>query len=290
MAADEGSFSKAAEKLFVSPSALAQQITTLERSLDFKLFTRNYQGIWLTEAGKDFYSRAKEITALTESAVAHGRQVDAGKNIEMGLRIAFAYDNGSPAIQKIVWLYKKSYPDAVLSFAVQPIPLNIEELLSGKLDFFESPDLALAEQNGLSFFKLTEYPAYCTISENHPLAVKEKISFSDLNGYHIIMPSPDLNPALAHLREALRKQVSCSISDLEFRTGYPFSLYYGRDVRITFNPRIIKGCRCIPLDWDETCASGLTYRQTPGAAKEAFLDIAKELMGQGEFISDSKAP
>lgn len=64
----EGNFSKAAAKLFVSPSALSQQITTLERSLDFKLFTRNYQGVKLTSAGEDFYPKAKEIIALTESA------------------------------------------------------------------------------------------------------------------------------------------------------------------------------------------------------------------------------
>lgn len=52
--ADEGSFSKAAEKLFISTTAVIKQINTLEEDIDIKLFNRSFKGVSLTEAGKSF--------------------------------------------------------------------------------------------------------------------------------------------------------------------------------------------------------------------------------------------
>ena len=42
--ADAGSFSKAAEKLFITPPAVIKQITSLEASLDIRLFHRSHRG------------------------------------------------------------------------------------------------------------------------------------------------------------------------------------------------------------------------------------------------------
>ena len=59
--ADEGSFSKAAEKLFISTTAVIKQINTLEEDTNIQLFQRSFKGVSLTEAGKSFYSDAKYI-------------------------------------------------------------------------------------------------------------------------------------------------------------------------------------------------------------------------------------
>ena len=52
MAADCGSFTKAAEKLFISPNALIKQINLLEAKLELTLFSRTNHGIALTEIGR----------------------------------------------------------------------------------------------------------------------------------------------------------------------------------------------------------------------------------------------
>lgn len=281
--ADEGSFSKASEKLFTSPAAIAQQITTLEHSLNFKLFTRSYQGVKLTSAGEYFYPKAKQISALTEAAIARGSQISASRNTKMDLNIALLSGNGTPYIQKIIWRYKTAYPNAVLSFSLQSIPLGVEKLLNNELDFFESPFLTLAIQKGMHFIKLAEYPAYCIISENHPLSSKGMITLDDLNGYSIIVPSLDFSPELVHLRKALEALGNSSFSELEFNPNSPACLFYGQDIHITFYPWNIKGCRCIPLDWNEKCASGLIYNPVMSSAKKAFLKAAKELVADGNW-------
>lgn len=49
--ADAGSFSKAAEEAYITPTAVIKQINLLEESLDVKLFDRSHRGLTLTKAG-----------------------------------------------------------------------------------------------------------------------------------------------------------------------------------------------------------------------------------------------
>lgn len=72
-----GSFSKASEELFVTPSAVSHQIKTLEEFLDVKLFLRSTRRIELTSAGKEYLrSVSKALRTLERSTFrithAHG--------------------------------------------------------------------------------------------------------------------------------------------------------------------------------------------------------------------------
>ena len=49
---ESGSFSKAAERLYISAPAVIKQINALENSLDIQLFERTHRGLVVTEAGK----------------------------------------------------------------------------------------------------------------------------------------------------------------------------------------------------------------------------------------------
>ena len=53
---ESGSFSKAAEKLYISSPAVIKQINSLEASLGVQLFSRTHRGLVVTEAGKSIYN------------------------------------------------------------------------------------------------------------------------------------------------------------------------------------------------------------------------------------------
>ena len=53
--ADAGSFNKAAEKSYITPTAVIKQINLLEAELGVKLFERTHRGLHLTKAGKSLY-------------------------------------------------------------------------------------------------------------------------------------------------------------------------------------------------------------------------------------------
>lgn len=68
-AADAGSFSKAAEGAFITPTAVIKQINLLEASLGVKLFERTHRGLVLTSAGRSLYQDAKYILAVGGGSV-----------------------------------------------------------------------------------------------------------------------------------------------------------------------------------------------------------------------------
>ena len=74
------SFSAAAEALYLSQSALSQQIRTLEGQLQFELFQHLPRRVVLTPAGQDFYPKAKQLVALYQQAVRHARAVQQQEN------------------------------------------------------------------------------------------------------------------------------------------------------------------------------------------------------------------
>lgn len=73
--ADSGSFSKAAESMYISAPAIIQQINLLEASCGFKLFIRSNHGVRLTPAGRSLYEDAKTIVKLSQDALTRARQL-----------------------------------------------------------------------------------------------------------------------------------------------------------------------------------------------------------------------
>ncbi|MDQ3271651.1 MAG: LysR family transcriptional regulator, partial [Pseudomonadota bacterium] len=59
--AEQGSVSRAAEKLFIAQPALSAQIRQLEEELGVSLFVRLPRGVRLTQAGESFLADAKAI-------------------------------------------------------------------------------------------------------------------------------------------------------------------------------------------------------------------------------------
>ncbi|WP_421864271.1 LysR substrate-binding domain-containing protein [Motiliproteus sp.] len=78
-AAEAGSFAAAAERLFVTPAAVSQQIKVLEQQLDIALFDRSKSGVRLTRAGQSylvFIREALEKLRLGQQQIELFRRVD----------------------------------------------------------------------------------------------------------------------------------------------------------------------------------------------------------------------
>lgn len=80
--AETGSFSKAAEKLYISQPAITQTIKKLEEQLGGKLFFRNNNGVALTEEGKHLYEYIKDSIEIIENASSKFNQY---KNLDEGI-------------------------------------------------------------------------------------------------------------------------------------------------------------------------------------------------------------
>lgn len=72
--ADAGSFNRAAEKMYISATAVIKQINSLESNLGLQLFDRTHRGLVLTKAGKSMYQDAKYIVQYSKESVERARE------------------------------------------------------------------------------------------------------------------------------------------------------------------------------------------------------------------------
>lgn len=95
-AADAGSFNKAAEQSFITPTAVIKQINLLEADLGIQLFDRTHRGLTLTKAGKSLYRDSKYIIQYCRDSVIRAK--NAMQQNEQIIRIGTSPDSGTSVI------------------------------------------------------------------------------------------------------------------------------------------------------------------------------------------------
>ena len=105
------SFTHAAEELFLTQSAVSQQIRSLETTLGTPLFVRERHTVELTDAGRTLLPRAQEIVALVDSVRS---LIDAPRTLAGRLRIVAATVASSYLYVGLFERFARAYPDVVL--------------------------------------------------------------------------------------------------------------------------------------------------------------------------------
>jgi DNA-binding transcriptional LysR family regulator len=97
--AEERSFTRAAERLWVAQPGLSSQTRRLEEELGVQLFERHSRGVDLTAAGELFLERARAAIAAADAAAAVGADLQAGLagTVRLGLATDAPCSTGSPA-------------------------------------------------------------------------------------------------------------------------------------------------------------------------------------------------
>ncbi|MDY2983714.1 MAG: LysR family transcriptional regulator [Synergistes jonesii] len=124
--ADEQSFSKAAEKLFISQPSLSQYIKRLENSLGLKLFKRSTVPIEATNEGKEYIEYARRILILQNEMSIVLKEV---AGTQRGtLSIGTSQARGTAMLPLLIPFFKKKYPN---------ININLVERLPGESNSLE---------------------------------------------------------------------------------------------------------------------------------------------------------
>jgi DNA-binding transcriptional LysR family regulator len=127
--AEQGSFSKAAEVLGLSPSSLSQVIRTFEERLGVRLLHRTTRSVSLTEAGERLLLRARPALAELDAAlmdVSHFRDRPAGIVRVRCLRIAFR-----TYVEPILAEFHETHPEIKLDILVDDA---VTDLVAGGFD------------------------------------------------------------------------------------------------------------------------------------------------------------
>ena len=105
--AEERSFTRAAHRLHVTPSAVSKQIADLEGQLSVALFNRSTRGVTMTEPGKALFSRCSNILDALDQAMLATRGLQAAPQgtLKVHASFGFAHRVLAPLLPKFMALY-----------------------------------------------------------------------------------------------------------------------------------------------------------------------------------------
>ena len=81
--AEHGSMNKAAAALYISPTAVMNDLNRLEARLGFPLFERSNRGLMLTKSGASLYQDALRLRSEAQIAVSRARQLSDPEQIHV---------------------------------------------------------------------------------------------------------------------------------------------------------------------------------------------------------------
>lgn len=180
--ADTGSFSRAAEKLFITQSALSRSIQSLEEDLGGKVLDRIGKRNELTPLGLDVVSRARHIVR-DAAELRHSARL-----LQEGGRGAISVGLGSgPAALLMVPLMCLAATQQGMRVAVTqgPAELQIQQLRSRQLDAMVVDKGRVIPAADLNIESLVELKAGFVVCAKHPLTDKKVVTLSDVLQYPV---------------------------------------------------------------------------------------------------------
>jgi DNA-binding transcriptional LysR family regulator len=180
--ADTGSFSRAAEKLFITQSALSRSIQSLEEDLGAKVLDRIGKRNELTPLGVDVVARARHIVR-DAAELRHSARL-----LQGGGRGAISVGLGSgPAALLMVPLMCAAAAQRGLRVSITqgPVELQILQLRSRQLDAMVVDMRRVIPAADLNIESMVELEAGFVARANHPLAGKKQVTLSDVLRYPV---------------------------------------------------------------------------------------------------------
>lgn len=178
--ADTLSFTRAAERCFVTQSALSHQIASLERELGRRLFVRSSRSVRLSEAGQAFAPHARAALRAAEQAKEDAAAVDGV--VEGTLRIGVIPTVTAIDLPATLVAYRAAHPQVRVELQVGNSDVLARGVRQGELDIALLGLRDGVVPLGVSSLALSREELVAVFPRTHELATKERIELDDLAG------------------------------------------------------------------------------------------------------------
>ncbi len=281
--ADAGSFNKAAEEGYVTPTAVIKQINLLESELGVKLFECTHRGLTLTRAGKSLYQDTRYIIQYCRDSVTRAKNaMQADDSI---IRIGTSPMTPAQLLMRLWPRIQARCPD--IKFQIVPfenMPQNAREILGNlgrNIDvvggIFDETMLDLRSCAGL---ELTREPFCCAVSIHHRLADKDRLKITDLYGESLLLMRRDWSCYVDRLRDDLwQNHGQIRIVDFDFYSMDVFNrCENSSDVLLAIAgwANVHPLLKVIPVEWEYGIPYGLLHSPQPTSTVRRFLQAARE--------------
>lgn len=189
--AEELNFTRAANRLHITQSALSKQVTELEKQLGYRLFVRDKKRtIELTDAGRIFVQEARSAMLHTERAIQLSRAI--GEGSESVLTIGRSPCADPAWISAVLATRLPLFPKLRVRLRSQFAPELVRSVLAGELDF--AIVTAPPKDGQITAAPFARAPLYAALPETHQAAQKEPLLLQDLAKDQWILFAKQVNP------------------------------------------------------------------------------------------------
>ncbi|MDD6612676.1 MAG: LysR family transcriptional regulator [Clostridiales bacterium] len=264
--ADYGSFTRAAQHLYISPTAVMKQINALESHLNLKLIERTRSGVHVTPAGEVIYQDAKFVIDYSKKSIAAANA--ATHTYDTTFCVGTSLLNPAKPFMDLWYRVNQTFPDYKLHLV--PFEDDHEGILSEieklgeKFDFLIGVCDSKAWLSLCQFLPLGRYKKMIAVSREHPLASKSRIDIKDLYGETLMMVSRGDSGVNDYIRNDLEKNhPQIHIEDTP--PFYDLSVFNRcaetGNVLLTIEcwQEVHPGLVSIPVNWDYSIPYGLLY-------------------------------
>ena len=187
--ADCGSFTRASEMLFISPTAVMKQINSFENHIGIKLIERTPTGIYLTAAGEVIYHDAKFIIDYSNKSISNAKAISYANDTTFCVGTSLL--NPAKPFMDIWYLVNNAFP----KYKLHLVPfednhngiLSEIEKLGEKFDFLIGVCDSKQWLSRCRFLNLERKKKMVAVSREHHLANKKIINIEDLYDETLMM-------------------------------------------------------------------------------------------------------
>ena len=181
--AEEGSFTRAAERLWIAQPGLSTQIRRLENELGVQLFERHTRGVSLTDAGELFLERARTVLAAAEEARCTGRDLGAG--LVGSVRLGIATGAQWRLVPSLLRQFGRERPEVEVTVVESYGGTLVRDLRDGRLDVIIAPSAFASPE--LRRSGLAREPWVVLVGRGHRLATPGPLAADELQGEDVIV-------------------------------------------------------------------------------------------------------
>ncbi|MBI3615190.1 MAG: LysR family transcriptional regulator [Candidatus Omnitrophica bacterium] len=181
----EGSFSKAAHRLFRTQPTVTMAVQALERDLGVKLFDRLGRRTRLTPAGQTFLESVGPLLEQWEGLGSYVREA-VSETVSGPVRIGAGESALLYLLPGPIRRFQKRYPEVSITARNQPAEETLAMLKSGELDFGFR---ALSNVPDNLFYRPSRtFDRMVIAPKGHPVFGQGRITLKVLGQYPLIMP------------------------------------------------------------------------------------------------------
>ena len=181
--AEEQSFTRAAERLWIAQPGLSTQIRRLEEELGIKLFERHARGVELTDAGELFLERARVALAAADDVRAVGSDLASG--LVGAIRLGIATGPEADLVASLLKCFAATHPGVEMTVLESLGGTLARDLRDGRLDAMVAPSVFGSPE--LQRIQLTSEPLVVLAAAGHRLGRPGPIAADELEGEHVIV-------------------------------------------------------------------------------------------------------